>query len=464
MRGNDAIMFAGGRLIFITVVALLSAPMSSVLPVSMAFIPSSSTRRIAAVIRPIKTLQKSYAGPPPSRSEISYNHVKQEQQQSQQEADSLEAYERDVAIVLKDLRVGQTDPTIPRPFHRTSKRRLPSFTKTWTLEDWSRHTSRWRYWDYLRTFPSSRLLLRIFPHLALLVTWSIFVVWLCSRPAHTAAVLSGGSALNLTPLSLVSTFVFALETLRSNQGLSRLNEGRAVLGKVILYTRDMAQLVATAIYPKNQRLGLKLARHLALFSWLLKKHLRGEKVNGTDEDIIRTMLNQHDAAYVLQQRKASMSVVTRLRQVISHMAEEGQLSTAEEIAMDHTAQEMNHCITTAERIVSSPIPVLYTAHLGRLLIFYLLLLPLALRGSNILNPVATVLTTTAVGYAMLGLDEISHLLEQPFKYMPLYQMSKISTQDVADAFVCQPPSLEDSISSDSDKGSTPSYRYPPTYW
>lgn len=42
---------------------------------------------------------------------------------------------------------------------------------------------------------------------------------------------------------------------------------------------------------------------------------------------------------------------------------------------------------------------------------------------------------------MLGLDEISHLLEEPFRLMPLYHLSKNSMKDVADAFVCMPPPL-----------------------
>lgn len=378
--------------------------------------------------------------------------------------DSLEAYEQDVTVVLKDLRGKQVDPTMPKPYHKVSKRRLPSFTKLWSLEDWDRHTSRWRYSDYLRTFPSSRLLRRVSPHLSLLVAWSVFIVWLFhAKPNLPIVAAVSRGALNLTPLSLISTFVAAMEGLRSNQGLSRLNEGRAAFSKVILYTRDMAQLTAACVYPKNKQLGLKMARHLALFPWLLKKFLRGEKVNGNDEDIIRTMLSPYDADYVLQQRKSPVAVVTRLRQVISRMAEEGQLSTAEELAMDHTIQELNHCVATTERIVASPIPVLYTAHAGRLLMFYLLFLPLALRGSNVLNAVATVLTTAAVGYTMLGLDEISHLLEQPFKFMPLYQLSKNSMRDVADAFVCQPPSL-DNNSNLADGTPRPSSYQAPAYW
>jgi predicted membrane chloride channel (bestrophin family) len=62
---------------------------------------------------------------------------------------------------------------------------------------------------------------------------------------------------------------------------------------------------------------------------------------------------------------------------------------------------------------------IYTIHTGRLLMLYLFFLPPAL--ADVLNPFATVVTTAVVGYGtMLGLDEISHMLEQqPFKLMPL---------------------------------------------
>lgn len=58
-----------------------------------------------------------------------------------------------------------------------------------------------------------------------------------------------------------------------------------------------------------------------------------------------------------------------------------------------------------------------------------------------MNNLGTILTTTVVGYAMLGLDEISFLLEEPFRLMPLYHLSKNSMKDCADAFVNMPPPL-----------------------
>ena len=368
------------------------------------------------------------------------SHAKRSQLSAVDSGDSLEAYARDILKVL-DLRSSYYDPTVPKIHHR--KR---SFTNIWTLEEWKRHSSRRRYIDHVLAFPRSRVLARVAPQLSVLVVWTCLTCWIYDRIATPTHIIS------MTPLSLVSTFVAALLTLRSNQGLNRLNEGRLALGKVVLYTRDMAQLIASNVYPKDKVLGLKAARHVALFSWLLKGFLRGDEVNGTDEDILRVMLpcapNEKsadglsaDAAYILRQRKRPVAVVTRLRQIFALMLSRGLLTTSEASRLDHTVQQLNYCIMITERIQATPIPPVYTTHTARLLMFYLFHLPLALRGSNLLDSVATLITTTTVGYAMLGLDEISHFTEQPFRLMPLYQLSKNSLLDARDALVNEPPSL-----------------------
>jgi predicted membrane chloride channel (bestrophin family) len=104
---------------------------------------------------------------------------------------------------------------------------------------------------------------------------------------------------------------------------------------------------------------------------------------------------------------------------------------------------MDQSIMVTERLVASPIPPLFTTHAGRLLVFYLFFLPLALHGGGTLDAVGTFVTVLAVGYAMLGLDEISHLMEQPFKLTPLYDLCKNSMRDVADSLCLFMPSLEE---------------------
>jgi hypothetical protein len=161
---------------------------------------------------------------------------------NQDEDDTLEKYEQDVTKVLKDIRGSAIDPTLPADF-RTLK---SSFSNIWTLETWKRHTSRWRYLRCIASIPASRLMRRILPQLLVLLLWT------CCGIRYTAKIIE----IPMTSLSLVSTFVAFLLTLRSNQGLSRLGDGRMAWGRVVLHTRDISQLVATYVYPKDKKLAL----------------------------------------------------------------------------------------------------------------------------------------------------------------------------------------------------------------
>ena len=366
------------------------------------------------------------------------------------DADSLTKFASDVTLVLKDLRADKYDPTVNRMFHSESR---PTFAVTWTHSMWENHTSRMRFINQFLYWHKSALLKRVAPQLSGLMLWTVAVIYFLPR----IEALEGFN-FPMTSLSLISGFVASLLALRTNQGMSRLLDARQAFGKVVLYTRDMSSLISNFVYDKDPALALKLARHLAVFSWLLKNFLRGSAISGTDEDLIRAMLpSRADADYVLQQRKMPVAVVMRLRQALAHCTHTHLLSTAEEIAFDHTISAMDSSIMITERIVASPIPPLFTTHAGRLMCFYLFFLPVALFSSGTMNWIGTFVTVLAVGYAMLGLDEISHLMEQPFKVCPLYHLCKNSMRDVADAFCLKPPSLTDEQANLSYQPAAPAY-------
>jgi hypothetical protein len=88
------------------------------------------------------------------------------------------------------------------------------------------------------------------------------------------------------------------------------------------------------------------------------------------------------------------------------------------------------------------------------MLLYLLFLPLVYIETN-LPVIASMFMMASVAYAMLGLDEMSHMIE-PFRLSPLYQLSKISMLDVSDAFMLLPPPL-----SKRNEVYTPRR---PTYW
>ena len=257
------------------------------------------------------------------------------------------------------------------------------------------------------------------------------------------------SPLPLSSLGTVSTFVAFLLTLRSNQALERLKVGRELWSRVILDTREMASMVMAFVYPVDKQLALMLARHLALFGWLLKSQLRFVRRDDVVE-LVRAMLpNKKDADYVLSQRIKTVAVITRIRQVLAHLGKQHKLTTAEEIAIDHSAHALSSLVTSTGTLRATPIPTLYTSHASRLLLFYLFCLPPALHASG-LSVVLTILLSSVVGFAMFGLDEISHLFEQPFRVIPMYAISRRSMLAVADAFACQPPELEGEVSKDDE--------------
>jgi predicted membrane chloride channel (bestrophin family) len=98
-----------------------------------------------------------------------------------------------------------------------------SYSKTWTLADWEQHNSRKRYLRYLVNFPQSRLLRRTLPQMSALLLWSFMSLWIEDHFLKKRIPLSA--------LGTVSTFLAFLLTLRSNQGLSRLDEARRLWSK-----------------------------------------------------------------------------------------------------------------------------------------------------------------------------------------------------------------------------------------
>ena len=192
------------------------------------------------------------------------------------------------------------------------------------------------------------------------------------------------------------------------------------------------------------------ARHIAVFGWSLKGLLRQ-----TDEsDVVKTMLCPNDASFILMRRKPPVAIVQRLRQAVADLASRHLLANPQHNALERNLSDLHSVLTVCERIQASPIPSEYTAHTSRLLLIYLFLLPLALGEMSML-------VTSLVGFAMLGLDEISHILEEPFRLMPLHQLSKNSMLDVTDAMMLPPTQLPRVFG---DQDNLVETRKKPSYW
>ena len=101
---------------------------------------------------------------------------------------------------------------------------------------------------------------------------------------------------------------------------------------------------------------------------------------------------------------------------------------------------------------------MYTRHTSRMIIFYLLSLPLALDGV-FKSSLSVLFTVFAVTFYILGLDEINMQIEQPFRRMPMQPLAEAVLMDVADSFVCRPTDLKGN-----GKGVKESGLEKPEYW
>jgi len=345
--------------------------------------------------------------------------------------DDIEAFKRSIGCVLNELRTGNEDPgVIPALFSNKEN----SITRVWDLSMWKQHTSRFRYCRHFFGLINSRLWRRTLPPLSACMLWAFLSVQVLTNSLKVAKThyVPFGS------LSMISSFVGFCLTLRSNMSLARLSEARELWGRMFIVTRDTAQLLVAYAYPKDKELGLSAARYLSILPWLMRGHLRDVE----DTDIIDAMLTSSvDRSYLTSQRKKPAATIARIRQVVANLAARNVLPIPAQQQLETNLHEMNYILGMCERLRGSPIPPVYTSHTSRLLVFYLMCLPLALHGLQMKKAV-TLLVTASIGYTMLGLDEISHTLEQPFRLMPLHQLSRNMMMDVGDAFVCQPPNLK----------------------
>ncbi|GMH51408.1 hypothetical protein TrLO_g15965 [Triparma laevis f. longispina] len=290
-------------------------------------------------------------------------------------------------------------------------------TRIWDLQTWARHQNANRYWRHLWKWPASTTVRIVFPVVLSFISWAVIFHNIRKRylPNFT---------FDIAPLSLISSAVALLLTLRTNQSLGRLQEARLAWGRLVLHSRDLSSLLASYIEPSAAE---KCGRHLLLLGWSLKARLRGE----TEDDVIRLSLDEVDANYILTSRRRTVALLRKIRMIVAAEVKLGKVDRAAHRSILERFHELNACIGVSERLLGSPSPPTYTRHTSRVLLSWLALVPLGLESIRLSLPMIC-LWTTIVAYVMVGIDEIGVQLEQPFQLLPLNSLSAALMCDVVD--------------------------------
>lgn len=212
--------------------------------------------------------------------------------------------------------------------------------------------------------------------------------------------------LSVTPFEYTGAVLGLVLVFRTNAGHDRWWEARKLWGGIVNQSRNL--LVMVWHYgPKNQQWREEISKWIITFSFATKESLRHHKNFNhlkdllTEDDIKQLQNTAHMPLFV------SCKIASLLQQARDEYALDMMIFTEYEeqraILIDH--------IGSCERILKTPMPLVYAIKTRRFIFTYLLLLPFSLINViGLMSPVVILL----VAYPLLSLDRIGLELQNPF--------------------------------------------------
>ena len=315
-----------------------------------------------------------------------------------------------------------------------------TYSVLWDVEAWDEHISTRRYWRHLCYWYRSTTAKKVYPVAFALTAWAALVCWVKS---HVHEV-----TMPMAPLTLVSCAVSLLLTLRTNQSLTRLLEARQAWGRLGMHSRVLTGIIATRVYPVSPAAALLCGRLICSIGWCTKAALvpcnagagGGGKI---DVDALNALLPPEEAKWVSGQHKPNLAALDRIGHLMRAIAEDSAYSkrhlAAEphRIALDMIVQ-LDADISMCERILSSPVPPVYTRFTSRILMTWLACVPLALGGLH-MPDLTIILGTFLTSFIIIGIDQVAIEIEEPMRLLPLAQLCKSANKDCVSRLVPHPP-------------------------
>ena len=273
---------------------------------------------------------------------------------------------------------------------------------------WERHGASSRYVRHLRTLLNSHILFSVLgPALfsvAVVAALALYdAVRLAAWPTLTASV--GG----LGPLSLTSSALSLLLVFRTNSSYQRFVDARALWGSVVNRCRHLVRSSLAYIPGQGQRKAA-IQRWVCAFAHCVRLHQRAP-LQAVPEAV----------AHLLRPAEAAMLAASAHRpnfclHMLSALVAASVPDTGDALRVDEDLRSLGDTLGGTERIYRTPIPPSYTRLTSRLLLVWLLFMPIALYTEIRLH---ALLVSPLLVLVLFGIDAIGVELEEPFALLPL---------------------------------------------
>lgn len=214
--------------------------------------------------------------------------------------------------------------------------------------------------------------------------------------------------LEIAPFELAGAALGLLLILRTNAGYDRWWEARKLWGGIVNQSRNLV-ISGLSYGPDDPAWRESFARWAATFPHVARCSLRGEEPSSE----VAALVGQDSLHQIAASPHMPSFVALKLAELLREACDSDQMDRFAFMQVDRERAALIDHIGACERILKTPLPLVYAIKIRRFIALFLLTLPLALlhrMDGDWLVPLITMM----VAYPLISLDQIGIELQNPF--------------------------------------------------
>lgn len=214
--------------------------------------------------------------------------------------------------------------------------------------------------------------------------------------------------LEIAPFELAGAALGLLLILRTNAGHDRWWEARKLWGGIVNQSRNVV-ISALSYGPADPGWRERFVKWAAAFPHVARCNLRGEQPSPE----VASLVSKDGSAQIAESAHMPSFVAMKLAELLREACDSYNMDRFAFMQVDRERAGLIDHIGACERILKTPLPLVYAIKIRRFIALFLLTLPFALLhrlNSDWLVPFITMM----VAYPLMSLDQIGVELQNPF--------------------------------------------------
>lgn len=201
---------------------------------------------------------------------------------------------------------------------------------------------------------------------------------------------------------------------RTNTAHERFWEGRTLWGALVNAVRNLARGISIVIKEQSPTERVEkeaILRLIVAFAVAMKLHLRTEPV----DEQVASLMSEVQYFKLKEANHPPLQIAYWIGDYLQHQHERNCLNIYQLTALHNLVDDFVDILGGCERILKTPLPLIYAIQLRLLVVIYCLILPL-----DIVSDFNwwTGLIMAFVSFTLLSLEQIGSEIEEPFGHDP----------------------------------------------